>query len=364
MHRPHSVDPALQTIRLIIAYKNFAIKKGISHIGLGVSAMNTAQTLHKHGIWVEVWPIANAEVLSARLAEEQEKAFSTGKTPISHVVISAPWIPSATLQQILMMYPEIDFAVSSHSNVGFLMADPQGVKLLREAGDLQLSNHNFNLAGNSKKFSKAWAHMYGTPVQWLPNLYNVETARFIGQRVPWTSGILRVGIFGAVRPLKNMVSAVGAAIELSSRLRTDVEIWMSAGREEGGVTAMNAIRQLVDNLPNVKLVQSGWQSWPGFRRVVSKMHILLQPSYTESFNMVTADGIVEGVASVVSDAIDWAPEDWVAKADDVDDISRTAMRLLSDQHAVNEGQEALRDYVSQGVVAWKKYLLKGYDVCD
>ncbi len=30
------------------------------------------------------------------------------------------------------------------------------------------------------------------------------------------------------------------------------------------------------------------------------MHLLLQPSYTESFNMVTADGVAEGVASVVS----------------------------------------------------------------
>jgi hypothetical protein len=363
MHKPHSVTPTLETTRLVIVYKNFAANKGISHIGLGVSAMNTAQTLRAHGVWTEVWPSRSAEDLVEKLTAEQEKAFATGQVPVSHIVISAPWIPTAKLQQILMQFPDVHFAVNSHSNVGFLMADPQGIKLLREAGDLQLSHHNFNLAGNSKKFSHAWSHMYGTDVQWLPNLYNTEHLRSVGERLPWDRGILRVGIFGAVRPLKNTVSAVAAAIELSSRLKTDVEIWMSSGREEGGQTANNAIRQMVDGLINVKLVHSGWQSWPGFRRVVSRMHVLLQPSYTESFNMVTADGVAEGVTSVVSDAIDWVPESWVAKADDVDDIARHAVSLLSDTHAVNEGQRALRDYVSSGVHSWKAYLLHGADIC-
>ena len=51
------------------------------------------------------------------------------------------------------------------------------------------------------------------------------------------------------------------------------------------------------------------------------MHVLLQPSFTESFNVVTADGIAEGVPSVVSDAIDWVPRRWMAKADDPRDVA-------------------------------------------
>jgi hypothetical protein len=34
------------------------------------------------------------------------------------------------------------------------------------------------------------------------------------------------------------------------------------------------------------------------------VHLLLQPSFTQSFNVVTADGVHQGVPSVVSDAID------------------------------------------------------------
>ena len=79
---------------------------------------------------------------------------------------------------------------------------------------------------------------------------------------------------------------------------------------------VDAVRQMTNGLPHVKLVENGWQTWPQFRQTVRHMHLLLQPSYTESFNVVTADGVAEGVPSVVSDAIEWAPSSWKAEVDD------------------------------------------------
>lgn len=357
-HRPHSVAPVTPSIRVAIAYKNFAANKGISHIGLGVAALNTMQTLRARGVWVEVWPIVTPADLVAKLTFEQELAFKRGQVPVSHVIISAPWIPTPTLQSMLMDFPQVHFTVVSHSNVGFLMADPSGVKLLRDCNQLQGGHHNFSVGGNSQKFCDSWYHMYGTRPAFLPNLYNVSTMRHVGERQPWHQGLLRIGIFGATRPLKNMVSASAAAVEIGQRLRCDVEIWTSTGRTEGGGdTVSKAIGELVSGLPTVKLVRSGWQSWSGFRKVVGTMHLLLQPSYTESFNMVTADGIAEGVASVVSDAIDWVPGAWIAHADKVSDIAQVGVRLLHDRHAVNEGQRALRAYVEAGARHWHEFLL-------
>jgi len=66
--------------RLILAYKNFAANKNISHIGLGVSAPNTCKVLRREGIAVEVCGqfVSPAELLE-RLREQ----------PASHVVVSA-----------------------------------------------------------------------------------------------------------------------------------------------------------------------------------------------------------------------------------------------------------------------------------
>ena len=107
-----------------------------------------------------------------------------------------------------------------------------------------------------------------------------------------------------------------------------------AGRAEGGgEVVLSAVKEMLAGLPGVTLHLNGWQSWPSFRKTVAHMNLLLQPSYTESFNMVTADGVAEGVPSVVSSAIDWAPEDWKANVDDVLDIARIGRRLLFDERA-------------------------------
>jgi hypothetical protein len=330
--------------RVILAYKNFAASKNISHIGLGVSALNTAKTLRANGVAAEVWPIASASDLRTHL-----------DSTVSHVITSAPWIPSSEWQRMTTDHPSTTFAVNCHSNVGFLQADSNGVKLVREGLDIERGTWNFHVAGNSRRFCRWLSAAYEAPCAYLPNLYYLEPQPTVA-RTLFQGGTLRIGAFGATRPLKNFMSAAGAALEIATRLRTNLEFWVSAGRTEGGNGILNAVRAMTGGLPHVKLVENGWQSWPGFRTTVRHMHLLLQPSYTESFNMVTADGIAEGVPSVVSEAIDWAPKSWKAAFDDVLDIACAGRHLLGDPHAATDGFEALKAHNTDGLAAWKQYL--------
>lgn len=332
--------------KVILAYKNFAANRNISHIGLGVSALNTAKVLRREGIPTEVWPIVSPSDLSERLAQ-------SGAT---HVVISAPWIPTADLHRLCNRYPDITFAMNCHSNVGFLQADANGVRLLREAMELETGTFNFHVSGNSLKFCRWVKASYGVPCTFLPNLYYLSE-NAAPRRPLWRCGTLRIGAFGATRPLKNFISAAGAALEISRDLKADLELWVSAGRTEGGGdTILRAARALFHNVPHAKLVENGWQSWPQFRQTVANMHLLLQPSYTESFNMVTADGIAEGVTSVVSCAIDWAPDYWKADGDDVWEIARIGRQLLGDPQAAPDGFEALTSHNETGLDSWLAFL--------
>ena len=331
--------------KLILAYKNFAAYKNISHIGLGVSALNTSKVLARHGIASEVWPIVHAADLGARLRH----------SPATHVVISAPWIPSPELQGLLNTFPSTRFAVNCHSNVGFLQADTNGVRLVREGIQIEMGSSHFHIAGNSIKFCRWIQSAYGAPCLHLPNLYYLDSPPV--PRPVYSSGTLRIGAFGATRPLKNLMSAAGAALSMARGFKANLELWVSAGRTEGGGdTVLNSVRAMLDGLPGVNLVQSGWQSWPKFRQVAGHMHLLVQPSYTESFNMVTADGIAEGVPAVVSDAIDWAPEHWKARSDDVLDIARVGRSLLVDPRATNDGYTALMTHNQHGTSAWLRFL--------
>ena len=114
-------------MKVVFAYKNFAAARHISHIGLGVAAINTVKVLRRDGFSAEVWPVVSADDLDNRLANESA----------DHAIVSAPWIPTAKLQQLTAAHLKTVFAVNCHSNVGFLQADRNGMKLVREAMDLE-----------------------------------------------------------------------------------------------------------------------------------------------------------------------------------------------------------------------------------
>ena len=129
------------TMSVVLAYKNFAANRNISHIGLGVAAINTAKVLRREGIKADVWPIIDAADLRKRLHA----------APAEHVIISAPWIPGPELQSMAIEFPNTHFGVCCHSNVGFLQADRNGVRLVRELMELELGTHNVHLAGNCRR---------------------------------------------------------------------------------------------------------------------------------------------------------------------------------------------------------------------
>jgi hypothetical protein len=339
-------------MQVVLAYKNFAANRAISHIGLGVTALNAAKSIRAEGIEASVWPITSASDLSSQLKNAQLTS-----SPVSHVVVSAPWLATNDLAHLAADFPDTQFSVNCHSNLGFLQADPSAMRLIREGIDLQRCTWNFRIAANSNRLTRWVESAYAAPCQHLPNMYYLNGIEGAApKRERYTAGTLRIGAFGATRVLKNLMTAAGAAVQIANGLRADLEFWISAGRNEGGGSVIDAVRQMMNGLPHVKLVENGWQSWPQFRQTVRHMHLLLQPSYTESFNVVTADGVAEGVPSVVSEAIEWAPNSWKAKVDDAGDIARVGRRLLGSRRAPRQGLSALKKHNSRSMRTWKEYL--------
>ena len=358
----HHQAPGIDSVRLVLVYKNFGAMKGISHIGLGVAARNTAATLRKNGFRVEIWPISavpgktESQVLVEKINSTQKQAVLTGEHPVSHIVISAPWLPTKTLQELSMTFTEIVFSVSCHSNVSFLQVDPSGMKLLRDTYELSLSNFNFKAAGNCLKYTNWVERSYNINCSFLPNLYDLSVVNSHCRKATQQSGAVRIGCFCATRQLKNISAAVAAAIGISNSLNKDVEIWVSAGRDTNNAIT-STIDSMVGGLPRVELIRNNWQSWPAFRTTIASMDLLLQPSFTETFNIVTADGIAEGVASVTSPTIDWVPPEWHAEPDDVNDIIAKGVGLLNDNYAPKRGLEFLTRYVQDGIMQWSNFLL-------
>jgi glycosyltransferase involved in cell wall biosynthesis len=336
-------------IRVGIVFKNFAGWTGLSHIGLNVAALTNARVLRQHGVHVAVFPVRNnVEVIHSILEYEREH-----HQPLTHVVISAPWMTRYDLEKMIEFFPRIQFVVECHSNVGFLQADPGAVGIIRAVIALSHTHNNILLGGNSKPFTEWASKVYGTPVVLLPNLYPISKPHKNG----WNGSLpIKIGVFGAVRPQKNFMTAAAAALLIQNQMQVPVELHMSTGGEGDGGSVSRAIDQMVRGIPDFTLIRHLWEPWQDFVSTVEQMDLLIQPSYTESFNMVTADGIVVGVPSVVSEAIRWAPNSWKADSDDVLDVTRVGIGLLNSRFAVWRGLHALKASNRYALKHWFAYL--------
>ena len=337
----------IKNVRVALFFKDFAVWLHSSCVGLNVAGYTTAKYLNEHGINTSVYPVRhNIDVVNAI-----DKYKETNGHPITHAIISAPWINVYDMRNLVAHFPYIKFLVLSHSNIGFLQADPYGIELFRKYVDLSEKYPNLHIGGNCAQFANWFEIAYNKECICLPNIYPTER---IKSKI-WKGNVLKIGSFGAIRPEKNFMTAAAAALAVHSKLDLPVELHMSTGGDGCKSSTLPAIVQMTDNVEGFKLIRHDWQTWDHFIKLIKKMDIMIQVSYTESFNMVTADGVSVGVPSVVSSAIRWAPTTWQADTDDALDVTNRVLKLLKkDQKYL--GSDALLLNNEKSLKYWIDYL--------
>jgi len=340
----------LKDVRLALIFKDFAAWVRSSCVGLNVAGFTTAKYLKHHGIDVSVFPVRH----NVDIVEAIDRYNETHHKRLTHVVISAPWVSVYDMRNLICHFPEIQFVVLSHSNVGFLQADPCGVELYREYAKLADAYPNFRVGGNCRRFTDWFEAAYKHRCVCLPNIYPTE-------RVPskiWDGkSKLKIGAFGAIRPEKNFMTAAAAAVAIQSALGVPTELHMSTGGDGCKSTTLPAIEEMTENIEGLTLIRHEWDNWDKFIQLIAEMDLMIQVSYTESFNMVTADGVSVGVPSVVSPVIFWAPKSWMADADDALDVATTGIKLLTSNQRYL-GADALRENNEGALKYWFNFLRK------
>lgn len=341
-------DPDRTRAHLIIFYRNFMAYGGgnHSHIGLGVNALHTSRVLRKHHIRCDPYGVWTMDDIRGRL---QKHPTTT------HVLIEAMWLSADQTATLMSEFPDVHFLIRSHSQVGFLQVEAGAVKILRDLLYLQDGSLNLTVSANSERLTTFIERTYRGRCTYLPNLYDFERASRRAPRVH-DHRLLRIGSFGALRILKNHTTAAAAAMVIAENRGSDLEFWVSVHREEHGKGVLQTIRNMMDGVPGVKLVEQPWSQWPEFRRIVSHMDLCMQVSFTETFNIATADACAENVPSVTSTAIEWVPDHWKADADSVEEVARVGSALLSSRHSSEEGVASLERFCRQGTRIWLDYL--------
>jgi hypothetical protein len=140
---------------------------------------------------------------------------------------------------------------------------------------------------------------------------------------------LDVGCFGAIRPLKNQLMQAVAALRFAMLKGKQLRFHINTTRnEQGGNNVLKNIRALFGGT-GYQLIEHGWVAHKEFLQVLTQMDLLLQVSFSETFNIVAADAVAMALPLVTSAEIHWVTPAVKADPTNSEDILQK-MLLVTD----------------------------------
>lgn len=226
------------------------------------------------------------------------------------VIVEALWIPPAKFKELFKIQRHLKrrWIVRVHSKAPFLANEGMATQWIHEY--TLIDEKRIEIAPNTRELVHQLeaAFPYGEFI-YLPNIY--EADKFKNTNISENPNILNVGSFGAIRPMKNTYQQALAALDFAERKDKLLRFHINSTRvEQRGENVLKNLKALFDG-SNHELVEHVWYKHKDFIQAASKMDVGMQVSFSESFNIVTADFVTAGVPIVISDDIEWMP--WILK---------------------------------------------------
>ncbi len=190
---------------------------------------------------------------------------------------------------------------------------------------------------------------------YLPNIYMPKSIKQEIRKQPIVNTI-NIGCFGAIRPLKNQLIQAMAAIAFAKSYYKHLRYHINSNRvEQRGSDILKNIQSLFKGT-TFDLVEHAWASHDEFIKLVQTMDLGLQVSYTESFNIVTADFVDNEIPIVVSNDISWVPQ-FKADPNSLGDIVHKLFCASNPSNQLfNQNKIALQEHNRHALRIWSMYL--------
>lgn len=224
---------------------------------------------------------------------EIDKYCSIHKPDI--VIIEAIWVVPSKFEILQKLHPKIKWIIRLHSELPFLANEGIAITWLKE----YVKYKNVYIGSNSIYLIDALSPYLDINIIYLPNYYKV-TSESLTTKI---SNDINIGIFGAIRPMKNTLTQAVAAINYADSINKKLILHVNSGRvEQKGENVLKNLKALFIDSKH-ELVEHGWLKRDDFMDLIGEMDICLQVSLTETYNIVAADVINKGVPVVTSNEI-------------------------------------------------------------
>ncbi len=273
-----------------------------------------------------------------------------------YCILEAIWVTPAKVKELCKLHKNTIFITRVHSKIPFLSQEGNAIAWLKELNEPMNSYVSFNNEETHKDFARL-----GIDNLYLPNIYKkVKGVPSIADRIrDWDKhkdlkGNVDIACFGAIRPLKNQLIQAVAAVTYANKYGLHLDFHINGGRiEQRGESVLKNIRSLFKDSKH-HLIEHGWLEPKEFNETLSHMDAAMQVSFTESFNIVTADAVYNKVPVVVGSDISWVTKASQADENSVLDIVATLTDVI--KHSKRNTQAnliALDNYNKASIKEWK-----------
>lgn len=245
----------------------------------------------------------------------------------THVIIEALWVVPEKFAVLTKLHPNVKWIIRNHSELPFLSSEGIAINWIHR----YITYPKVIVASNSERTNEELRHLLHSaypsfPIQrihdsviYLPNYYPIEKKK----KPPFKDRpVVDVGCFGAIRPLKNQLIQAVAAIKFANCLGKKLRFHINTERVETyGEPVLKNIRALFDAQEKHELVEHKWLNHHQFNDLVRQMDIGTQVSFSESFNITSADFIANGIPIVTSHEVFWNDSFLQANPTDSNDIA-------------------------------------------
>lgn len=222
------------------------------------------------------------------------------------VIIEALWVPPAKFNELLSIkrHKNRTWIVRIHSKAPFLANEGLATRWISQY--TLIKSNNLLIAPNTIELTEQLESAFpnGNFI-FLPNIYH--PGEFTPKKYKKNEEFINIGSFGAIRPMKNTYQQALAAIEFCERKGKQLRFHVNSSRlEQSGDNVLKNLKALFENSPH-ELIEHHWMHHKDFLHVISTMDLGMQVSFSESFNIVTADFVTANVPIIASDDIEWMP---------------------------------------------------------
>lgn len=281
----------------------------------------------------------------------------------THCILEAIWVIPPKFEVLQKLHPNVTWIIRVHSEMPFMAGEGMAMDWIGDYSNFK----NVIIGVNAPRMMREIKIYLQTRNNWtdeetdrrviyMPNYYPQEYQTKILNK---NKDTIDIGCFGALRPLKNHLLQVVAAIDFANKIGKKLNFHVNAGRiEMNGSPVINNMKGLFQQLYDSghRLINHQWRPREDFLVLCQKMDIGLQVSLSETFNIVGADYISQGVPIVSSDEIPWAVKCFTADPTNSEQITKKLMWAYNyPQINVWANQKALTAYTNKTARIWAKY---------